>query len=64
MNNTSRLPLTRWVKLSLNFQLLEEDFLFYIYYQRIDMRLNNKIKDKFSRASLQKRKIVPERENR
>ena len=31
----TRLPVTRWVKLSLNFELLEEDFLFYIYYQRI-----------------------------
>ena len=58
-----RLPVTRWVKLSLNFELLEEDFLFYIYCQRIDYRLNNKIKD-ISRASLQRRKIIPERENR
>ena len=59
-----RLPVTRWVKLNLNFELLEEDFLFYIYCQIIDLRLNNKIKDKFSRASLQRRKIIPERENR
>ena len=32
----TRLPVTRWVKLSLNVELLEEDFLFYIYCQRID----------------------------
>ena len=32
----TRLPVTRWVKLSLNFELLEEDFSFYIYCQRID----------------------------
>ena len=31
-----KLRVTRWVKLSLNFELLEEDFLFYIYCQRID----------------------------
>ena len=52
--------MTRCVKLSLNFELLEEDFLFYIHCQRIDQRLNNKIKDK-CRASLQRRKIFPER---
>ena len=27
----TRLPVTRWARLSLNFELLEEDFLFYIY---------------------------------
>ena len=32
----TRLLVTRWVKLSLNFELLEEEFLFYIYCQRID----------------------------
>ena len=32
----TRLSVTRCVKLSLNFELLEEDLLFYIYCQRID----------------------------
>ena len=32
----TRLPVARWVKLSLNFELVDEDFLFYIYCQRID----------------------------
>ena len=31
----TRLPVTRWVKLSLNFELLKK-ILFYIYSQRID----------------------------
>ena len=32
---STRLPVTSYFKLSLNFELLEEDFLFYIYCQRI-----------------------------